>query len=184
MRRFTSRRLRRLALPSIAACGLATAFAAPAGAASPCGGSKLPSELTDATLRWSTVCLVNAERTARGVGQLRLDRRLSTASRRHSQDMVAKRYFAHDSRSGAGFSARIARTGWMNGRGAWSVGENIAWGSGTQATPRSIVAAWMRSAGHRHNILNAKFRVIGIGIARRAPVGSAAGATYTTDFGS
>jgi uncharacterized protein YkwD len=184
MRIFTSRRLRRLALPAVAACGLAAASPAPAGAASPCGGSKLPSELTDATLRWSTVCLINAERTARGVRPLRLDRRLGTAARRHSQDMVAKRYFAHESRSGARFSARIARTGWMNGRGAWSVGENIAWGSGTQATPRSIVAGWMRSAGHRHNILNAKFHVIGLGIARRAPVGNDAGATYTTDFGS
>lgn len=174
MRLVTSRRLRRLALPAIAACSLAGAIAAPASAASPCGGST--SELT--------VCLINAERTARGMRQLRLDRRLSTAARRHSQDMAAQRYFAHDSRSGVRFSARIARTGWMNGRSAWSVGENIGWGSGTQATPRSIVAAWMRSAGHRHNILSAKFRVIGIGIARRAPVGNAAGATYTTDFGS
>jgi uncharacterized protein YkwD len=184
MRLFTSRRLRRLALPAVAACCLSGTIAAPAGAATPCGGTTLPSELTDATLRWSTVCLINAERTARGMRALRLDRRLSTASRRHSQDMAAQRYFAHDSRSGARFSARIARTGWMNGRGAWSVGENIAWGSGTQATPRSTVAAWMRSAGHRHNILSAKFRVIGVGIVRRAPVGNAAGATYTTDFGS
>ena len=83
--------------------------------------------------------------------------------------MVAKRYFAHDSRSGARFSARIARTGWMSGRAKWSVGENIAWGSGSQAAPPSIVAAWMRSAGHRKNILSSRFRVIGIGIVRGAP---------------
>ena len=176
MRPITSRRLRRLALPAIAACGFASAAATPASAAAPCA--------TDSSMRASTLCLINAERSARDLRPLRLDRRLSTAARRHSRDMVAKHYFAHDSRSGARFSARIARTGWMNGRGAWNVGENLGWGSGTQATPRSIVAAWMNSAGHRHNILSAKFRVIGIGIALGTPVGNAAGATYTTDFGS
>jgi len=176
VRPITSRRLRRLALPAIAACGFASAAATPASAAAPCA--------TDSSMRASTLCLINAERSARDLRPLRLDRRLSTAARRHSRDMVAKHYFAHDSRSGARFSARIARTGWMNGRGAWNVGENLGWGSGTQATPRSIVAAWMNSAGHRHNILSAKFRVIGIGIALGTPVGNAAGATYTTDFGS
>ena len=97
--------------------------------------------------------------------------------------MIAKRYFAHDSRSGARFSARIARTGWMNGRSRWSVGENLAWGSGTQAAAASIVASWMRSAAHRRNILSPRFRVIGIGIVRGTPVGTD-GFTYTTDFGS
>jgi uncharacterized protein YkwD len=172
----TTRRLRRLAVPIVAACTLTgAAAAAPAGAASP--GARA----TTATA--STLCLVNAQRTHRGLRPLRLDPRLDRAARRHSQDMVAKRYFAHDSRSGARFSARIARTGWMRGRARWSVGENIAWGTGAQAAPRAIVAAWMRSASHRVNILNPRFRVIGIGIARGAPVG-AGGATYTTDFGS
>ena len=176
MRPITSRRLRRLALPAIAACGFATAAATPASAAAPCA--------TDSSMRASTLCLINAERSARDLRPLRLDRRLSTAARRHSRDMVAKHYFAHDSRSGARFSARIARTGWMNGRASWSVGENIAWGTGKQAAPRAIVASWMRSAGHRKNILSSRFRVIGIGIALGTPVGNAAGATYTTDFGS
>jgi uncharacterized protein YkwD len=137
-----------------------------------------------ATPKTSTLCLINAQRAAHHLRPLRLDRRLGLAAVRHSRDMVAQRYFAHDSRSGARFSARIARTGWMSGRGAWSVGENLGWGSGAQASPPSIVAAWMRSAGHRQNILSAKFHVIGVGIARGVPAGSAAGATYTTDFGS
>jgi uncharacterized protein YkwD len=42
----------------------------------------------------------------------------------------------------------------------------------------------MRSAGHRHNIMQPGFRVIGIGIGAGAPTGSGAGSTYTTDFGS
>jgi uncharacterized protein YkwD len=175
MRLSTTRRLRRFAVPLVAACSLTGAAATPASAASPCSAAP--------TARTATVCLINAERSAHGLRALKLDSKLDRASRRHSQDMVAKRYFAHDSQSGARFSARIARTGWMNGRAHWSVGENLAWGSGTHASPGSIVAAWMKSPGHRQNILSPRFRVIGIGIASGTPIGATAGATYTTDFG-
>jgi uncharacterized protein YkwD len=140
--------------------------------------------LPHSSAKTTALCLINAERSAHGVKPLRLDSKLRKAAIRHSRDMVAKRYFAHESRNGARFSSRIARTGWMSGRGRWAVGENLAWGSGTQATPRSIVAAWMHSAGHRRNMLSPRFRVIGIGIVGGAPVGSNGGATYTTDFGS
>jgi uncharacterized protein YkwD len=173
----TTRRFRRLAVPVVAACSLTGAAAAtPAHAASPCSAP-----VSSAT---TTLCLINGERRAHGVKPLRHDAKLYRAAIRHSRDMVAKRYFAHESRSGARFSARIARTGWMVGRGRWAVGENLGWGSGTQATPRSIVAAWMNSAGHRKNLLSPRYRVIGIGIASGAPAGSNGGMTYTTDFGS
>jgi uncharacterized protein YkwD len=168
-----SRRLRRFVVPALAACSLAVA-AAPASAASPCASSA----------RATTLCLINAERSAHGVRPLRLDHRLTRAARRHSRDMVAHAYFSHESRSGAGFGARIARTGWMSGRSRWNVGENLAWGSGRRAGPRAIVAGWMRSAGHRHNLLQPRFRVIGIGIVAGAPTGNGSGSTYTTDFGS
>jgi uncharacterized protein YkwD len=185
MRPLTSRPLRRLVLPALAACSLATTVAAPASAASPCAaGDRRPAHLEESALRATTLCLLNARRAAHGVSALRLDARLSRASRRHSRDMAANRYFAHESLNGARFSARIARTGWMNGRSRWSIGENLAWGSGSQATPRAIVSAWMHSAGHRANILNGGFHVIGIGAARHAPVAASSGATYTTDFGS
>jgi uncharacterized protein YkwD len=42
----------------------------------------------------------------------------------------------------------------------------------------------MHSAGHRHNLLQARFHVIGIGIGAGAPTGGGSGRTYTTDFGS
>jgi uncharacterized protein YkwD len=172
----TTRRLRRFAVPALAACSFAVS-AAPAAAASPCASSA-------ASARAGTLCLINAERAAHGVRPLKLDKRLSRAALRHSRDMVANSYFAHDSRSGAGFSARIARTGWMNGRRSWNVGENLAWGSGSRGTPRAIVKAWMKSTGHRHNMLQPRFRVIGIGIGAGAPSGGGSGRTYTTDFGS
>ena len=79
---------------------------------------------------------------------------------------------------------RIRRTGYLAASPSWSVGENIAWGSGTYAQPKSIVKRWMNSPGHRANILKSSFRDLGVGIARGVPVSSGGdGATYNTDFG-
>jgi uncharacterized protein YkwD len=129
--------------------------------------------------------LLNAARAAHGAPPLRLDRRLLRAARRHSRDMVVHRYFAHESRSGERPSARIARTGWMRGRGIWRVGENLAWGTGRKGRPAAIVAAWLRSPVHRRVMLRRSYRVVGVGIARGTPIaGAAAGRTYTADFGT
>lgn len=45
----------------------------------------------------------------------------------------------------------------------WRAGENLAWGSGEEGTVRSIFRAWMRSPGHRQNILG-DFDQIGISL--------------------
>jgi uncharacterized protein YkwD len=182
MRRTTTRRLRRLAVTPLLAAAAIAAVPALADAAPCSGDDRAPAALGSAETN-VTLCLLNNERAAHGLRPLRLDRKLSRAARGHSRDMVAKRYFAHDSRSGASFSSRIKRAGWMRGRRAWTVGENIGWGEGTSASPRAMVSAWMHSAGHRANILERHFRLIGIGIALGAPTGANDGATYATDFG-
>ena len=64
---------------------------------------------------------------------------------------------------------RIRRTGYTSGARGWSLGENIAWGSGRLATAAQIHRAWMSSPGHRANILQRSFREIGIGIETGAP---------------
>jgi uncharacterized protein YkwD len=52
------------------------------------------------------------------------------------------------------------------------------------STPRSIMRAWMHRTGHRANILNSRFREIGLGVHRGVPAAThMAGATFTTDFG-
>jgi uncharacterized protein YkwD len=181
----TVRRLARL-LPAVLAALMAASVPTTAHAASGCpGAGSMPAELGAPAVRTTTLCLLNGKRRANGLRSLRQATKLVRAAQRHSRDMVAHSYFAHDSRSGAGFSARIANTGWMSGRDSWVVGENLAWGGGTNATPRQIVASWMASAGHRANILKPRFHVIGIGVANGVPVANGgAGATYTTDFGS
>jgi uncharacterized protein YkwD len=129
-----------------------------------------------------TACLINRARSRHGLRPMRFDRRLERAARGHSRDMVAHRYFSHESRSGLSPSDRIARTGWMRGRGRWRIGETIGWRSGPPS-PRSIVRAWLRSPPHRRILLEPAFRFVGVGVARGTPSGRA-GATYTADLGS
>jgi uncharacterized protein YkwD len=135
--------------------------------------------------RAATLHALNAVRARHGVRPLVLDVRLDRAARRHSREMVLRRYFAHESPGGGRFSARIAATGWMRRRGRWYVGETLAWGWGTSARPRGVVAAWLRSPSHRRVALSPRYRRVGIGIVRGTPVaGAPAGVTYTADFGS
>ena len=131
------------------------------------------------------LCLVNAERTSRGLRALRTNRLLRRAALAHSRDMVRRRYFAHDSPSGADVVDRVRRTGFIPRSGSWAIGENLAFGTGPLGTPASIVRSWMGSPGHRANILQKRFREIGIGTVRGVPVaGAGGGATYTNVFGA
>jgi uncharacterized protein YkwD len=152
---------------------------ATASAASPCDDADGTLEqLGRPAARAATLCLLNRERAAHGLGALRASARLARAAQGHAADMVRRRYFAHGN-----YGARIARTGWGRNRRAYTIGENLAFGTGGRATARAIVAAWMQSPGHRANILQRRFHAIGIGIASGTPYGDA-GATYSTDFGS
>jgi uncharacterized protein YkwD len=132
--------------------------------------------------RLATLCLLNRARAHAGLRPLRLNRKLSRAARRHARDMVRRRYFAHDSPDGRSSVERMRATRYVPRNAAWMVGENIGWGNGSLAQPAALVRMWMHSRKHRANILNRRFRDIGIGIAPGVPVGGD-GATYTTDFG-
>lgn len=158
-----------------------------AGARSSCrGADAIPGSGSMARARGATLCLLNAERRHRGLPPLRAERHLRRAAQAYSRAMVAHRFFDHVSPlTGSTFVDRLGAAGYTSAR-TRQVSENIAWGTGTQATPAQIVSAWMHSAGHRANILTASFREIGIGIAAGVPQRTArsGGATYTTDFGA
>ena len=136
-------------------------------------------------VRAAVLCLHNRDRAAAGLPALKENAKLRKAALGHSDDMVSRRYFDHDEPDGDGMVDRIKRAGYVRPGDAWSLGENIAWGTSDLATAAEIHNTWMNSAGHRANILRRSFKEIGIGIVLGTPSVSpaGAGATYTADFG-
>ena len=152
-----------------------------------CEGSGLiPTRANSSRAEAATFCLVNVQRARHHLGALRQNDDLARSSARHSQDMVSENYFDHVSPNGETPLARIKASAYLRRSSGYLLGENIALGTMQLATPASIVASWMRSPGHRANILNPAFRDSGIGIVARAPrrySGGQSGATYTQQFG-
>jgi uncharacterized protein YkwD len=171
---------RRRLVTAATAVTAAAALAAPAQASACANANANPNDISLAAAKHSTLCLLNEQRRSHGLRPLRDNGQLNLASQRHARDMARNNYFAHGD-----FVGRIRKAHYLAGASSWTVGENIAWGSWDLATPGEIVDAWMHSAGHRANILNSRFREIGLGVARGAPVGGQDnGGTYVTDFGA
>ena len=180
MRTWIARYALPLLLLSTAAVG-----AGPASAATVCASADGPTaQASTVALANSALCLVNQERTSRGLKALKANRRLAKAASGHAGDMVSKGYFSHDSLNGASFVDRIRGAGYIGSRFLPSLGEDLAWGSGELGTPREIVQGWMESPGHRANILSRKFREAGMGVAFGDPGAGMSGVTYALDFGS
>jgi uncharacterized protein YkwD len=146
----------------------------------------MPGQAAVEDVRAATLCLMNAERTARGLGRLQSEPLLGRVAAGYARQMVRGQFFDHTSPAGSTMLARIKATSYLRDVTSWSVGENLAWGTGTLATPRAMVRAWMQSAEHRANLLDRHFADVGIGVAAGAPVAlepGELGGTYVTDFG-
>ena len=133
--------------------------------------------------RGQILCLLNEERADHGLPALRYNPLLELASQRHSEDMAARDFFAHNTPDGVDPQARMAAAGYpLVGR---HTGENLYWGEEMHAPPVAAMDGWMHSPGHRENILRPEFAEVGVGVAYDAPVAGGHGrsALYTTDFG-
>jgi uncharacterized protein YkwD len=91
---------------------------------------------------------VNQIRRHHDMARFRIDRGLSRFARRHSRQMARAGWLYHTSSLSSHLSARVS---------AW--GENV----GYAGTVRRVVRMFMRSAPHRANILNSRYRRVGIG---------------------
>jgi uncharacterized protein YkwD len=107
--------------------------------------------------------------------------RLQLAAARHSDDMVARDYFAHTSPGGSTVFTRIAGSGFVSGY-SWLGGETLAWGTGTLATPLSTVRAWLASPEHRAILLSREFRWVGISRACGNFLGHTGACVWTADW--
>jgi uncharacterized YkwD family protein/spore coat assembly protein SafA len=105
--------------------------------------------------------LVNKQRAGAGLAPLKENWELCRVARMKSQDMIDKKYFAHQSPTYGSPFNMMESFGVKFSAG----GENIAYG---QKTPQEVMSAWMNSAGHRANILSGVYNQIGVGVAKAA----------------
>jgi uncharacterized protein YkwD len=156
--------------------------------ATPCENTELMPEAGNLeAVREATMCLVNQERARHNELPLRFNAQLAQAAQGHSEDMVGEDYFAHVAPDGETPLARVQSTGYIpNSQVGYTLGENIAWGTLSMATPGSIVAAWIASPEHLANMLDSAYRDTAIGVAPAVPPSLAEGqpgAVYTQEFG-
>lgn len=99
---------------------------------------------------------LNAERAARGLGNVRSDRKLAAAATAHAKDMALKNYFSHYEPDGGNPVTRVAEAGGCRA----TVSENIAenWND-----EMKVFWAWMGSPGHYKNMMGGKYTRYGMG---------------------
>lgn len=111
--------------------------------------------------------LANEFREDQAVDAVEFHEEIAAIARDHSEDMVERGYFSHESPDGEEASDRLAEfyPGYCMG-----IGENIAHVPGGPETDSHTVAervlsVWTESAGHRRNLLRESFDEEGIGVA-------------------
>ncbi|HEY1366683.1 MAG TPA: CAP domain-containing protein [Gaiellaceae bacterium] len=137
-------------------------------ALAPAAGAATPAASERAILR-----SVNAARVERGLRPLRLDPALRRAARAHAGEMLKRGSLGHGD-----FRRRMV-TFKVEGP---IVAEDLAWGIGSRAEPRTMVAEWLASPVHRANLLRPGFNRIGIGAARGTFHGLPDALVVTADF--
>jgi uncharacterized protein YkwD len=162
---------------------LALAVVSLSAIASPAGAT---SDTSMATLEQGVLDQINALRRQHGLGPLRRSTKLAAAARHHSLEMASRGFFSHNSANGSSFDRRIARFYPMGKSRFWSVGENLLWSSPT-VDPAAALNMWFNSPEHRKNMLNPRWREIGLAAVHvpSAP-GTYAGrevTIVTSDFG-
>lgn len=109
------------------------------------------------TAEQKAVELLNADRRANGLSDLKVSSALTAVARSHAQDMVDRNFFSHTNPDGKTLSDRLNQAGISFS----AAGENIAENTSVQTAETSF----MNSSGHRSNILNSTYTTVGIGVA-------------------
>ena len=131
--------------------------------------------------------LINDERAHEQIKTLDVDERLTKIARTHSLDMVRRRFFSHVNPDGQDPTARGKRAGYVCHKVSGNVvtdglGENLFQGNrydsvrirgaekvydwnSLEDIARQSISGWMKSPGHRRNILEKNYTRTGVGIA-------------------
>lgn len=151
------------ARPALPAALIALALVAPlASPAAAAGSCRRESAWADVKGTWASevLALTNAHRATLGLSQLAPSASLTSAATWKAAHMAGFEYMAHDDPAppvARTWDQRIRDCGYSSG-----AGENIAYG---YRTPQAVFQGWLDSSGHRRNIENPSYKVVGVGAA-------------------
>lgn len=123
-----------------------------------CAGVMMQAQRDDAAAR-EIFAGVNRARAAEHLAALQWEPSLARAAQSHSEGMAQQQQSAHVLPQEPPLAERIGNAGAR----VSAVGENVGYAGSAEA----VEEAWMQSAGHRANILNADFDAVGIAAFRR-----------------
>lgn len=109
--------------------------------------------------------LTNAERKRKGLPTLTLDTQLTATAMSKADSMAKLDYFAHTDPHGCDFTCLLKDSGYK----ALAWGENLMQYSSTkrptaESLAETTVKNWLKSSGHRENILNADYTHEGVAV--------------------
>ncbi len=100
--------------------------------------------------------LTNSERSAAGKSALKEDATLTALAMKRAEE--ATRKWGHTRPNGKSWDSILSGTAFSN----TYAGENLVMGTGF--TPANAISNWMKSEGHKANILSSKYNCIGVGV--------------------
>lgn len=106
--------------------------------------------------------LINQKRSALGLNELTWSDEAAKVARLHSKNMAENKFFSHRGLDGLMIGDRADSVGLKKWR---AIGENIAYNRGYQKPTEFAVECWIKSDGHRENLLNVSWKETGVGIA-------------------
>jgi uncharacterized protein YkwD len=121
-------------------------------------------QISSPELEHKIYSLINSERINRNIKPLVVDEGLAKIARDHSQDMVNRKFFNHVNPDGNTARDRLRRGGYKCTKAS---GENIFQNNlgSLEKIATTTVQGWMRSSGHRQNVLQRSYVKTGVGAA-------------------
>ena len=149
------------------------------GPASSCAGANDSGASAEAQIR-AVACLINVARSKERRRQLGHSSALTRAAALKGQQVASCGDFSHTP-CGSEFTSTFRKAGYRYA----TVGENLYAGPWGHVSPRDVVVAWLRSPGHRANMLAPGFRQIGAAPVRaRGLLGNQVSVVWTATFGT
>ncbi|HEY9748031.1 MAG TPA: CAP domain-containing protein [Allocoleopsis sp.] len=142
---------------------LPTSFPIQSPSASPSAPSAAVPSPAIAEMETTVQQRINEIRQEQGLKPLKNNARLAQVARNYSRLMAEKNFFSHTGPDGRNVGQRVQAAGIVY----WIVGENLFKSVNIPSPAPVAVRGWMKSPGHRENILNAKYSETGVGVWRQ-----------------